>query len=164
MIRYARFATEYGTVYATAEGASLTGVYFEGGRHAPPIAQSWTEDASSAPLAECARQLGEYLTGRRKAFALPLAPRGTAFQQRVWQEIAAIPHGETLSYAELARRAGAPGAARAVGAATGRNPLSIVVPCHRVVGSAGSLTGYAGGLDRKERLLRLEGALEAAPV
>ena len=164
MIRYARFATEYGTVYATAEGASLTGIYFEGGRHAPPISNEWTEDATSAPLRECARQLAEYLSGRREAFALPLAPRGTPFQERVWKEIAAIPYGETLSYAELARRAGAPGAARAAGAATGRNPLSIVVPCHRVVGSAGGLTGYAGGLDRKERLLRLEGALEAALV
>ena len=162
MIRYARFATEYGTVYATAEGASLTGIYFEGGRHAPPISEEWTEDASGAPLHECARQLDEYFNGRRQAFALPTAPRGTPFQERIWKEIAAIPYGATLTYAELARRAGAPGAARAAGAATGRNPLSIVVPCHRVVGSAGGLTGYAGGLDRKERLLRLEGALEAA--
>ena len=164
MIRYARFATEYGTVYATAEGASLTGIYFEGGRHAPPISEEWTEDASGAPLRECARQLAEYFNGRRQAFALPMAPRGTPFQERIWKEIAAIPYGATLTYAELARRAGAPGAARAAGAATGRNPLSIVVPCHRVVGSAGGLTGYAGGLDRKERLLRLEGAPAAALV
>jgi methylated-DNA-[protein]-cysteine S-methyltransferase len=162
MIRFARFATAYGPVYATAEGASLTGVYFEGGRHAPAISAAWREDAASAPLEQCARQLAEYFAGHRRAFDLPLAPRGTPFQERVWKEIAAIPYGETLTYAELARRAGAPGAARAAGAATGRNPLSIVVPCHRVVGSAGGLTGYAGGLDRKERLLRMEGAREAA--
>lgn len=161
MIRFARFESEYGTVYATAEGASLTGLYFEGGRHAPPIADAWMEDARSAPLRECARQLAEYFAARRRTFELPLAPRGTPFQQRVWSEIAKIPFGATLTYAELAARAGAPGAARAAGAATGRNPLSIVVPCHRVVGSAGGLTGYAGGLQRKERLLRLEGAREA---
>lgn len=164
MIRFARFATEFGNMYATAEGDGLTGLYFEGGRHAPAIALAWTEDAASAPLRECARQLADYFAGRRKGFALPLAPRGTAFQQRVWKEIAAIAYGATLSYAELARRAGAEGAARAAGAATGRNPLSIVVPCHRVVGSAGGLTGYAGGLERKQRLLRLERAREAVPA
>src|SRR5690349_6385560 len=112
-------------------------------------------------LRECARQLDEYLDGRRESFDLPLAARGTPFQRRVWNEIARIGHGETITYAELARRAGAPGCARAAGAATGRNPHSIVVPCHRVVGSAGALTGYAGGLDRKARLLALEGAPRA---
>ena len=86
-----------------------------------------------------------------------MTPSGTAFQQRVWREIARIPYGKTITYAELAKRAGSPGSARAAGAATGRNPLSIIVPCHRVVGTSGSLTGYAGGLDRKARLLQLEG-------
>jgi methylated-DNA-[protein]-cysteine S-methyltransferase len=90
-----------------------------------------------------------------------MAPGGTPFQRRVWDEIRRIPYGETLSYAELARRAGAPGSARAAGAATGRNPLSIVVPCHRVIAIGGSLTGYAGGLERKARLLEIEGALRA---
>ena len=161
MITFARFASPLGPVYATAEEGSLTGIYFEGARHAPAISAAWREDPASQPLRECARQLEQYLDGRRRAFDLPLAARGTAFQQRVWNEIARIGRGETITYAELARRAGAPGCARAAGAATGRNPHSIVVPCHRVVGSAGALTGYAGGLERKARLLHLEGALEA---
>ena len=161
MITYARFTTTLGPVYATAEDGRLTGIYFEGGRHAPAISPEWREDPASPALRDCARQLNEYLDGRRQCFELPLAARGTPFQQRVWSEIARIAPGETLTSAELARRAGAPGCARAAGAATGRNPHSIVVPCHRVVGSAGALTGYAGGLDRKARLLELEGALRA---
>jgi methylated-DNA-[protein]-cysteine S-methyltransferase len=159
MIRHARFVTPLGTLFATAVGGALTGLYFEGGRHAPAIDRAWIADPECAPLRECARQLGEYLEGLRTRFELPLAPEGSEFQRRVWIEIARIPFGETLSYAKLAARAGAPGAARAAGAATGRNPLSIIVPCHRVVGSDGSLTGYAGGIERKTRLLELEGAL-----
>ena len=159
MIKYARFMTPLGTLFATAAGGALTGLYFEGGRHAPEISPAWIEDRDAAPLAECARQVNEYLHGARKSFDLPLAPEGSEFQRRVWIEIARIPHGETLTYAELAQRAGAPGAARAAGAATGRNPLSIIVPCHRVVGTDGSLTGYAGGIERKTRLLEIEGVL-----
>lgn len=159
MIRYHRIPTPLGTLFATAAGDALAGLYYEGGRHAPAISPDWIEDSGSAPLAECARQLAEYFAGTRRRFELPMAPSGTPFQMRVWQEIARVPHGETISYAELARRAGAPGCARAAGAATGRNPLSIVVPCHRVVGSGGALTGYAGGLERKARLLAIEGAL-----
>jgi methylated-DNA-[protein]-cysteine S-methyltransferase len=161
MIRYRRIDTPLGTLIATAVDARLTGLYYEGGRHAPAVSPHWTEDAATAPLQECARQLADFFAGKRQRFELPLAPQGTPFQQRVWREIARISYGETLSYAELARRAGAEGSARAAGAATGRNPLSIVVPCHRVVGSSGSLTGYAGGLDRKTRLLEIEGALRA---
>ena len=157
MIRYARLKTPLATLLATAVGKMLTGLYFEGQRHAPQVRKDWKEDPQAAPLGECARQLAAYLAGSRQGFDLPLAPEGTPFQQRVWREIARIPYGETITYAELARRAGAPGSARAAGAATGRNPLSIVVPCHRVVGSAGSLTGYAGGIERKARLLALEG-------
>ncbi len=159
MIKYARFVTPLGALFATAAGNALTGLYYEGGRHAPEISRAWVEDCAAAPLAECARQLREYLAGRRQAFDLPLAPEGSEFQRRVWIEIARIPYGETLTYAELARRAGAPGAARAAGAATGRNPHSIIVPCHRVIGSDGSLTGYAGGIERKTRLLEIEGVL-----
>jgi methylated-DNA-[protein]-cysteine S-methyltransferase len=107
-------------------------------------------------------QLDEYFAGSRATFDLALAPAGTPFQQRVWAELARIPAGTTVTYGELARRAGRPGAARAVGAAVGRNPVSIVVPCHRVVGSDGALTGYAGGIARKAFLLALEGA--PAPV
>jgi methylated-DNA-[protein]-cysteine S-methyltransferase len=159
MTQYARFVTPLGTLFATAAGGALTGLYFEGGRHAPEISSAWVEDPAYTPLADCARQLGEYLAGKRRLFDLHLEPRGSEFQRRVWIEIAQIPYGETITYAELARRAGAPGAARAAGAATGRNPLSIIVPCHRVVGTDGSLTGYAGGIERKTRLLEIEGAL-----
>ena len=159
MIKYARFVTPLGTLFATAAGGALTGLYFEGGRHAPGISTAWIEDHAAAPLAECARQVKEFLRGERQRFDLPLAPEGSEFQRRVWIEIARIPYGETLTYAELARRTGSPGAARAAGAATGRNPLSIIVPCHRVVGTDGSLTGYAGGIERKTRLLEIEGVL-----
>jgi methylated-DNA-[protein]-cysteine S-methyltransferase len=162
MIRYHRFATPLGMVFATAFGGSLTGVYFEGGRHAPAIAAHWVHDPHAAPLIAVKKQLLEYLTGKRTRFELVLAPQGTPFQQRVWAEIARIPYGEVITYAELARRAGAPGSARAAGAATGRNPLSIVVPCHRVVGTDGALTGYAGGLERKTHLLALERQLRVA--
>ena len=156
MTRYARIASPLGTIFATADGDSLTGIYFEGQRHAPASRKGWVEDPACAPLARCARQLAEYFDGKRRDFDLPLAPGGTTFQKRVWREIARIPYGETITYTELARRAGSKGAARAAGAATGRNPVSIVVPCHRVVGTDGSLTGYAGGVDRKARLLKLE--------
>ena len=162
MINYARITTPLGALIATAAGGALTGLYYPGGRHAPEISGEWIEDRAAAPLRECARQIGEYFEGKRQRFELELAPRGSEFQRRVWLEIARIPFGETLAYAELARRAGAPGAARAAGAATGRNPLSIIVPCHRVVGSDGSLTGYAGGLERKTRLLEIEGARRTA--
>ena len=159
MTRYRRIDTPLGRMFATAAGGALTGLYFEGGRHAPVISPQWIEDPQAAPLAECARQLTDFFAGKRQRFELPLSAHGTPFQQRVWREIAAISYGETITYAELARRAGAAGSARAAGAATGRNPLSIVVPCHRVVGSSGNLTGYAGGLERKTRLLEIEGAL-----
>ena len=158
MTSFIRFDTALGRVFATARGAALTGLYFEGGRHAPAIDPAWREHPAHPALAACAKQLHEYLAGSRVDFDLPLAPEGTPFQQAVWREIARVPYGTTLTYAELAHRAGAAGAARAAGAATGRNPLSIVVPCHRIVGAAGALTGYAGGLERKARLLDIERA------
>jgi methylated-DNA-[protein]-cysteine S-methyltransferase len=164
MIRYTHWATPLGTLLATAAGGALTGIYYEGERHAPAIESAWIEDGEAAPLAECRRQLLEFLEGTRRAFDVPLAPEGSEFQRRVWIEIARIPYGATLTYAELAARAGVAGSARAAGAATGRNPLSIVVPCHRVVGSDGSLTGYAGGIARKARLLEIEGALSGALI
>ena len=162
MTRFARFRTPLGTMVAIAAGGALVGLHFEGGRHAAPIAPEWREDPYASPLRECAEQLADYFAGKRQCFDLPVAARGTPFQQRVWREIAKVRHGETITYAELAERAGSPGAARAAGAATGRNPLALVVPCHRIVGADGSLTGYAGGVDRKERLLALEGAIEDA--
>ena len=157
MIRYAHIRTPLGTLLATAEGNSLTGLYYEGGRHAPSASREWVEDPACPPLAACAKQVADYLDGGRRNFDLPLSAAGTDFQRRVWEEIARVPYGKTITYAELAERAGSPGSARAAGAATGRNPLSIIVPCHRVVGTSGALTGYAGGLDRKQRLLALEG-------
>jgi methylated-DNA-[protein]-cysteine S-methyltransferase len=161
MIRYCRISTPLGPMLAIAENGQLVGLDFEDAKYAPSIDPSWTEDADATPLHECARQLAGYFAGERGSFDLPTAPRGTDFQKRVWREIAAVPRGATITYAQLAARAGSPGSARAAGAATGRNPLAIVVPCHRIVGASGSLTGYAGGLARKEKLLALEGAREA---
>jgi methylated-DNA-[protein]-cysteine S-methyltransferase len=117
-----------------------------------------TENADHPILKATATQLGEYFAGTRMTFDLPLHPHGTDFQRAVWQQLSAIPHGETRSYADIARALGQPTATRAVGAANGRNPLSIVVPCHRVVGSTGALTGFAGGIAAKRWLLAHEGA------
>ena len=139
-----------------ADGSvALRGLYMEEHRHGPAVDPSWVEDA--APFAEVERQLGEYFAGARTTFDLPLAPRGTPFQLAVWEQLRLIPRGGTTTYGEIAARVGRPAASRAVGAAVGRNPISIVVPCHRVVGSSGSLTGFAGGLDRKRTLLGIEG-------
>ncbi|MCP2043653.1 methylated-DNA--[protein]-cysteine S-methyltransferase [Pontibacter sp. HSC-36F09] len=115
-----------------------------------------------ACLSACVQQLQEYFAGKRQDFELNLAPAGTTFQKQVWQELQGIPHGKTTSYLAVSRAVSGEKAIRAVGAANGRNPICIVVPCHRVIGSDGSLTGYAGGLWRKEWLLRHEGALRAA--
>lgn len=115
----------------------------------------------AARCAEVATQLEEYFHGRRREFTLRTAPQGTEFQLRVWHALAGIPYGATMGYAELARRIGNPQASRAVGRANGANPIPIVLPCHRVIGASGDLTGYGGGLDRKQRLLRLEGAIPA---
>jgi methylated-DNA-[protein]-cysteine S-methyltransferase len=137
---------------------------YSDGRHLVKIAFPG-DDAEAAregndPVLEaCAAQLAEYFRGARRRFELPLAPGGTAFQRRVWQALAAIPFGETRSYGDIARAIGSPRAVRAVGAANGRNPLPIVIPCHRVIGSNGALTGFAGGLAAKTCLLELEGAL-----
>jgi O-6-methylguanine DNA methyltransferase len=113
-------------------------------------------DPDPAALEPARRQLEEYFQGRRRSFELPLAPRGTPFQLRVWAELRRIPYGQTLSYGELARRLGDPGLSRAVGAANGANPISIIVPCHRVIGANGSLVGYGGGLPIKKALLEFE--------
>lgn len=122
-----------------------------------------TEEALCSPeeplLADCARQLAEYFSGARRVFDLPLHPVGTAFRMKVWSELQQIPYGQTITYGELARRVGNARGARAVGGANHHNPISIIIPCHRVIGADGSLTGYGGGLDMKEALLRLEGSL-----
>jgi methylated-DNA-[protein]-cysteine S-methyltransferase len=164
MTTYLRFETPLGPMLAIAEASALASLDFTDARYARLIGDDWREDARSPLLRDCARQVGEYFAGTRQRFELPLAADGTPFQKRVWDEIARIPFGKTVSYSELAVGSGAPGAARAAGAATGRNPLAIVVPCHRVVGTRGDLTGYAGGIDRKVRLLTLEGVLQESLV
>lgn len=146
---------ELGTLTLTATDGALSGVYLEEHRHAPTDRDGWVVDP--AGLADAGRQLEEYLAGERRAFDLPLAPGlGTPFQRRVWAALEAIPYGATTTYGALAAQLGVARAVRAVGAANGRNPLSIVRPCHRVVGSGGALTGYGGGLPAKRTLLALE--------
>ncbi len=139
---------------------TLTGLYMDRQRHRPSastIGRTMTRAVrADAPAAEAARQLREYFDGERTEFDVPLGLAGTPFQQRVWAALRRIPYGETVSYGELATQIGQPGAARAVGLANGRNPIAIIVPCHRVVGSDGSLTGYGGGLERKRHLLAFE--------
>ena len=119
----------------------------------------WRRDRHHAPLSQAKLELTEYTSGERKRFETPLAPEGTPFQRSIWSAISTVAFGTTITYAELAARAGFPGSARAAGAATGRNPLTILVPCHRIVGSTGALTGYAGGLARKRALLSFESGI-----
>jgi methylated-DNA-[protein]-cysteine S-methyltransferase len=154
-----RYASPLGPMLLAASAQGLAGIWFEGQRHGPG-AVNWREEPGHPVLRQAQQQLEEYFAGTRTSFDLPLDLQlGTPFQQSVWQALLAIPSGRTTSYAELGRRLGRPQAARAVGAAVGRNPVSIVVPCHRVLGTTGALTGYAGGVERKSALLRLEGAL-----
>lgn len=149
--------TPVGPLTVVAEGDAVVGVWMVDQRHAPdPSAFGVPAEAGDTLLERAAEELTEYLTGERREFDLPLAPRGTAFQERVWAGLREIPYGETWSYGELAEHIGSAGAARAVGLANGRNPIGIVIPCHRVVGSTGSLTGYGGGIERKRFLLDLE--------
>jgi methylated-DNA-[protein]-cysteine S-methyltransferase len=149
-----------GNMLLAAHDAGLMGVWFEGQKHYPALLQSSESAAIQEPhpvLRETQAQLQAYFNGRLSRFDLPLDQRrGTPFQQSVWQALINIPSGKTISYARLSQQIGRPTAVRAIAAAVGRNPLSIVVPCHRVVGSNGSLTGYAGGLERKAALLQLE--------
>ncbi|WP_016699990.1 methylated-DNA--[protein]-cysteine S-methyltransferase [Actinoalloteichus spitiensis] len=143
-----------GPLTLVATGGVLAGVYMEEHRHRPDRATFGAQDDTG--FDEAARQLAEYFAGERTDFDLPLAPHGTPFQKQVWAQLRDIPYGETVSYGDLAARMGRPSASRAVGLANGRNPISVIVPCHRVVGSTGSLTGYAGGVERKRTLLDLE--------
>jgi methylated-DNA-[protein]-cysteine S-methyltransferase len=145
-----------GTLRLVSNGSQLIGIDFEG-QYADDDGREVRDDV----LMACAEQLTDYFAARRKAFDLPLAPCGTPFQQSVWTALAQIPYGESRSYRDIARAIGNPAAVRAVGAANGRNPIPIVVPCHRVIGSDGTLTGFAGGLEAKSFLLRLEGGKDA---
>jgi methylated-DNA-[protein]-cysteine S-methyltransferase len=147
-----RFETPFGPAWATVnDNGSVTGFGFGIGNGGP-----WHP--------EVARQVEDFFAGKRRDFDLPLAPKGSDFQKRVWTELVGIPFGETMSYGELARRIGRPGAARAVGRANATNPIALIVPCHRVIGADGTPTGYAGGIDLKEKLLAWERALSARPL
>lgn len=151
------FASPMGLIYLTSsDGAALSGAYFAQQRHFP---KALGDPASNALFREASEQLKAWFSGKLTVFDLPLAARGTPFQTQVWAQIEAIPYDQTISYGAIASALGQPSAARAVGAATGRNPLAIIVPCHRVQGASGALTGYAGGLDRKRALLALERTL-----
>lgn len=158
--------TPLGLVHLAASAHGLAGLWFDGQRHLPAQLSgpdAWPVDARHPVLRAAAAQLQDYLEGRRLQFALPLdLGAGSAFQQSVWRALLGIARGATSSYDALARQLGQPTAVRAVAGAIGRNPLSVVVPCHRVLGARGALTGYAGGLQRKHALLRLEGALTPA--
>ncbi len=151
-----------GPITLVARGAALVGCYFGDQRHRPAEAELGCAVAGHPLLERAGQQLTEYFAGGRTSFDLRLDPAGTTFQRQVWQALLAVPFGALTSYGRLAAELGRPGASRAVGAAVGRNPVCLFLPCHRVLGSAGTLTGYAGGLARKTALLELEGSLPAA--
>jgi methylated-DNA-[protein]-cysteine S-methyltransferase len=153
-----RMSSPVGTLTLVASDAGLAAILWENDRPFRVRLNVEAEDNGHPILVEAERQLAEYFSGRRQQFSLTLDPSGTDFQRRVWGALMTIPFGETRSYAQIAAQIGQPRAARAVGAANARNPLSIVAPCHRVVGASGALTGFAGGLDVKARLLALEHA------
>ena len=171
--RYAdRIPSPVGDIWAVVDSDGvLVQLDFEGGRCAPADEADLTRQQaelgfelvySAERLGEVARALRRYFDGSNRKLDLAVAPDGTDFQQLVWRELQRIPWGETVSYGELARRVGRPGAARAVGRANATNPISLVIPCHRVIGASGALTGYGGGMDRKKALLELEGALSGS--
>jgi methylated-DNA-[protein]-cysteine S-methyltransferase len=151
---YTTVETPIGELLLVGDGEALSGIHIQGGRRPVSVGERWRR--AEEPFAAAREQLDEYFAGERIEFELALAAQGTEFQRRVWRGLGEIPYGETVTYGELARTVGVPGGARAVGLANGRNPVAIVVPCHRVIGAGGSLTGYAGGVSRKRYLLELE--------
>jgi methylated-DNA-[protein]-cysteine S-methyltransferase len=153
-LSYTWYESPVGRLLLAGSGAKLNYVSFSSGKHAVGVSPEWTED--HACFVAAIRQLQEYFAGRRRSFALKLSPEGTEFQKAVWNELQNIPYGETISYKTLADRIGKPQAVRAVGAANGANPIPIIIPCHRVIGHDGGLTGFGGGLPLKKRLLELE--------
>jgi methylated-DNA-[protein]-cysteine S-methyltransferase len=154
VMRYCELPTPVGRLLLTGDENGLRGIFFQSGLHPAEVGEGWQR--TEEPFREAIAQLDAYFNGRLRRFDLALAPEGTPFQREVWSALTDIPYGETVSYSELARRIGRPAASRAVGAANGKNPLPIVVPCHRVIGANGSLTGFGGGLAIKRRLLELE--------
>jgi methylated-DNA-[protein]-cysteine S-methyltransferase len=158
MLCYDSYQSPQGRIYLVATERGLRGLYFAGQRHFPRDRKTWARAPRNPVLRQAKRELREYFAGRRRSFSVPLDPAGTAFQRSVWRAMAKVGYGRTVSYGQLAGRSGHRGSARATGAAVGRNPVSIILPCHRIVGANGALTGYAGGLSRKRKLLELEGA------
>ncbi len=154
MTYYTLFDSPIGELLAVGDGVAVTRLHMQGGRTRGLLDPAWRRD--DAWFGDLRGQLDEYFAGERQEFSVPLAPVGGVFERRVWEELLAIPYGSTASYGQIAARVGAPGAARAVGLANGRNPIAVIVPCHRVIGADGSLTGYGGGLERKRLLLDLE--------
>jgi methylated-DNA-[protein]-cysteine S-methyltransferase len=155
MITYIEHASPLGTIQIAATASGICGVYFEQHAHFKG-SDGWQRRADNPLLQLAAQQLDAYFAGQRQSFELPLDLSGTDFQQSVWRQLRKIPYGGTINYAQLAQRIDNPKAVRAVAAANGRNTVSIITPCHRVIGSNGDLTGYAGGLERKRYLLALE--------
>jgi methylated-DNA-[protein]-cysteine S-methyltransferase len=154
MIRWTLLPSPLGELLVARDEIGLTCLYLSTGRHSTEAEDGWIRDDDA--FADARTQLDEYFAGTRREFDLPLHATGTAFQLRAWRGLCDIPYGETVSYGEQATRLGSPNAFRAVGSANGQNPISIVVPCHRVVGANGSLVGYGGGLDAKRWLLQHE--------
>lgn len=159
MTFYDVFTSPIGAITASSDGNAVTGLHIEGDRYFTAIPAEWVRDESNVVLQQLRTELAEYFAGKRAQFDVPVAFKGTEFQQSVWTTLQTIGQSETTSYGELAAAIGRPKAVRAVGTAVGRNPLCIVVPCHRVLASDGSLGGYVAGLERKRHLLTLEGAL-----
>ncbi|MBE9032880.1 methylated-DNA--[protein]-cysteine S-methyltransferase [filamentous cyanobacterium LEGE 11480] len=155
---YTWLESPLGELLLVSDGEALQGLYLAGQKYFPQISADWQQDGQLGLLQQAVMQLDEYFQHQRQQFDLPLNPLGTAFQQQVWQQLPRISYGQTLTYGEIAAKLGQPLAARAVGAANGRNPISIIVPCHRVIASNGQLTGYAGGIDRKRWLIDHETA------
>jgi len=156
MIHYTHYESSLGRLLMQSDGQVLTGLHFHDEKHAPRLAADWLPDPDLPIFGRTRVQLDEYFAGTRRAFDVPIRPMGTPFQRRVWEVLQRIPYGVTTTYGAMARDLGQPTAMRAVGAANGRNPISIIVPCHRAIGADGTLTGYAGGLHRKRALLELE--------
>jgi len=155
-LAYKLMASPVGELKLVASEKGLVAILWENDNPRRVLLGEMKNDVRQPILLETERQLKEYFEGKRQEFSIPLDMRGTAFQKNVWEALLAIPFGETRSYGQLAKQLGRPSAARAVGGASGRNPLSIVVPCHRVIGASGELTGFAGGIGAKERLLKIE--------